>query len=927
MSTLSSARYLVGIDLGTTHTVVAYADSEDGADASIRLFPIEQLVAPGEVAARALLPSVRYHPAEGELEDTDTRLPWSGAAETDDGSRAVLGEWAWALGTKSLGRLVASAKSWLSHPAVDRTAAILPWGAPEGVRKVSPVEASASYLAHVRQAWNWRFPMAPLEHQELVLTVPASFDDGARALTLEAARLAGLGAVRLLEEPQAACYDWLWQHRDTLPARLADVRLILVCDVGGGTTDFTLIRVDRINEEPRLTRVGVGNHLMLGGDNIDLALAHRVEESLEAGGRRLSGAELGQLVAQCRVAKERLLSPDAPDSATVTLLGAGSRLIGGARSVPVARRDLLALVLDGFFPRVGRGDFPERKRSGVVEFGLPYAADPAISRHLSAFLAQHTQAAREATGGGEGDGLPDAVLLNGGVFRSALISERLMALMDIWGAIRPKRLDNARPDQAVAFGAVAYSLARRGLAVRQIGGGSARSYFLLVDGDQNEDPRGVCLLPRGTEEGVEVALAERRFALKLGQPVRFHLFCSTADTPYKPGDLAEIDPEGFIELPPLAVVFENEPEEPIVQLTAEMSEVGTLQLRCVADADSQRSWKVEFLLRAAAVPGPGREADGEIHPRLEQAEEQIHLVFGKKVKNLDPKAVKGLRSALERHLGAREGWNTHLCRSLFSALLDGLPHRRRSPDHERLWLNLTGYCLRPGFGEPVDEWRIARIWEIYPQGLQFVNEAQNWAEWWTLWRRIAGGLSAEAQSRVFDDLAEFIDPAAVRRGHLGALAKKRSYEDMVRLSASLERLSIPRKVALGTWLLERLSKPGEPQESWWALGRVGSRVLFHGSAHRAVPRDTAEHWLSALLKQDWKKNPAIGFAATLIARRSGDRERDIAQDLADQIIAKLRSARAPVSWLNLVSQVQSLDAAEERRVFGEALPPGLTLLL
>ncbi len=323
---------------------------------------------------------------------------------------------------------------------------------------------------------------------------------------------------------------------------------------------------------------------------------------------------------------------------------------------------------------------------------------------------------------------------------------------------------------------------------------------------------------------------------------------------------------------------------------------------------------------------PAIAAGGELHPGLVQAEEQIRLVFGKKVKNLDPRSVKGVRSTLERHLGRREEWNTRLCRSLFATLLEGLPHRRRSAEHERLWLNLTGYCLRPGFGEAVDDWRVARVWEIYPQGLQFVNEAQNWAEWWTLWRRIAGGLSAEAQSCIFDDLAEFIVPTALRKGHLGALAKKRSYEDMVRLSASLERLTAVRKVALGNWLLERLAQPGEPQESWWAVGRVGSRVLFHGSAHSAVPRDTAEQWLADLLRLDWKKTPAIGFAATLMARKSGDRERDIEAGLANQVIAKLRSVRAPESWLDLVSQVQSLDAAEERRVFGEALPPGLTLV-
>lgn len=918
-----AAHYRVGIDLGTTHTVVAFADADAGAEAKIQLFPIEQLVAAGEVAALELLPSVRYHPAEGELDFSDVPLPWSRSSPSGvDGAAAVIGEFARTLGAKSQGRLVASAKSWLSHPSVDRTAAVLPWGAPEGVPKISPVDACASYLAHVRQAWNWRFPAAPLEQQELVLTVPASFDDGARALTMQAMQQAGLTTFRLLEEPQAACYDWLWRHRKVLAEALADIRLILVCDVGGGTTDFTLIRVDPTEGEPRLTRMGVGNHLMLGGDNIDWALAHHLEEKLLTSGGRLSGNELAQLVAQCRAAKECLLAADAPESSTVTLLGSGSRLVGGARSVAVDRQELLRLVLDGFFPLVGRDDFPERKRSGVVELGLPYVADPAFSRHLAAFLAQHSEAALDAQGR-QGEGLPDAVLLNGGVFGSALLAERLMQQLDSWGAIKPLRLDNEHPDQAVAVGAVAYSLARSGLAVRKIGGGSARSYFLLVDTDREGERHGVCLLPRGTEEGIEMVLADRRFSLKVGQPVRFHLFCSTADTSYHPGDLAVINTEQFIELPPLAAVFENEGGDCIVGLTAEMSEIGVLELRCVSETDSHCSWKVEFQLRPH---GSAPQVPGQAHPHLDRAEEQLRVVFGRKVRHLNPKALKGLRSTLEKSLGVRESWDTGLCRSLFAVLLEGLPHRRRSADHERLWLNLAGYCLRPGFGEPADEWRVGQVYGIYRQGLQFVNEVQNWAEWWTLWRRIAGGLSADAQAKIFDELADFIDPAAQRRGNLAVLAKKRSYEDMVRLSASLERLTVVRKIELGTWLLERLRKPGEPRESWWALGRVGSRVLFHGSAHGVVPRETADRWLTELLRLDWKRDPSVGFAATLIARKSGDRNRDIQPSLADAVMLKLRAARAPDAWLNLVGQVQSLNATEERRMFGEALPPGLTLV-
>jgi molecular chaperone DnaK (HSP70) len=917
-------RYLVGIDLGTTHTVAAYADLKAGARAKIQLFPIEQSIKPGEVAARPLLPSVRYQASLDELAEADVLLPW-GSVGADSGCRPVVGELARVLGAKSRGRLIASAKSWLSHPGADRTAAILPWGAAEDVPKVSPVEASAGYLAHLRAAWNFHHPEAPLEQQDLVVTVPASFDEAARALTLEAARLAGLPQLRLLEEPQAVCYDWLWEHRKTLQEELAGVRLLLVVDVGGGTTDLTLIRVRPGEEEPSLDRVAVGNHLMLGGDNIDLALAHLAERRMLVEERRLPAGDLSQLLEQCRLAKERLLAEDAPASVQVTLLGAGARLIGGARSVELGREEVHAIVLDGFFPRVGLDQHPERKRSGVVEFGLPFAADPAVTRHLAAFLGQHREAAAEALGP-DAPPVPDALLLNGGVFRSPLLALRVAEQLAAWRGAPPKLLENSRPDLAVAHGAVAYGRARRGHAIQRIGGGSARSYFLVVEAGGNAPDQGICILPRGTAEGEEVVLAERTFLLKLGTPVRFHLAASTDDFRPAPGALVDLDDERFLPLPPLAVALDRESgrQEQAVRIAASLTEIGTLALQCVAADDPARRWSIEFQLRGAA---PAVTEGGTArHPRLDEALARIREIFGKKAKTADPKAIKGLRSELERMLGPRERWDTALLRELFGGLLEGLPHRRRSADHERVWLSLSGYCLRPGFGYPLDDWRVEQLFAIYGTGLQFVNEAQNWAEWWTLWRRVAGGLSESAQRTIFDDLAEFIDPERAKRGNLPALAKKRGYEDMVRLAAVLERLPAAAKAELGGWLDKRLAKPGEPAESWWALGRIGARVPFHGSAHNTVPRSVAEQWLRKALARDLRKEPHSGFAAALLARMSGDRERDIDPGLRAEAIEKFRAARVPDSWIAMVSEVKELSESDEKRIFGEALPPGLKLI-
>ena len=930
-----SSRYLVGIDLGTTHTVVAYTDTlATGATPRIALFEIEQLVAPGEVASRPLLPSVRYHPAPGELAATDIMLPWR---EPDIGYRgppAVVGELARVLGAQVPGRLVASAKSWLSHPSVDRTEAILPWGAEQAIAKISPLRASASYLAHVRACWNRHFPDYPLESQTVTLTVPASFDEVARGLTVEAARIAGLVHVQLLEEPQAACYDWLADHRQTFGSILEGSRLLLVCDVGGGTSDFTLIKVQWHQQGPELVRIGVGKHLMLGGDNMDLALAHIAEGRLQAAGVRLGAADLSQLMQQCRVAKERLVLENAPEQVTVSVLGAGAQLIGGTRSTALGREEVRRMIVDGFFPNVAADEHPQRVRGGIVEFGLPYVADPAITRHLAAFLARHAAVCREALGdlapSGDALAVPDTVLLNGGVFRSPMLADRMLETLGSWRGAMPKPLYNARPDLSVARGAVAYALARRGQGAR-IGGGSARSYFLVVGSNASERPRGVCLLPRGSEEGSEVRLHGTAFALRLGQPVQFHLVYATDDSLYRPGELVDIQSEVFSALPPVATVLAESQagdmmaaREVTVELAALLTEVGTLELNCVATEQPARRWQLAFELRggaAAGILGPGF---SPVHARLPEAAERIERIYGRRARAIGLSEAKTLRADLERILGARESWDTPLLRELFGSLWGGARHRRRSADHERLWFNLAGFCLRPGFGYPLDDWRVQQLWSLYGQGLQYGSDVRTRSEWWTLWRRVAGGLARPAQERLLADLAPFLHGSAKARRH--GTSKQGGYADMVRLVAALERLSSEIKVEVGNWLLERLRRSGESPQSWWAVGRLGARVPFYGSAHNVVPVSIATLWLKQALAVDWRTVSSAGFAATLLARLSGDRERDLPPKVRAQVSERLRAAKAPTSWVRMVSEVRELDEADEQRAFGESLPPGLRLI-
>jgi molecular chaperone DnaK (HSP70) len=950
------SKYVVSIDLGTTNTVMAYAEA---GSAEIQLFDIEQLTAPGEIGAAALLPSLRYHPAQGELADGDLQLPWR-QGDVAGLSQVVVGRLARKLGAQVPGRVVASAKSWLSHPQVDRMAPILPWGAEADVAKVSPVAASASYLAHLRGAWNARFPAHPLEQQQIVLTIPASFDEGARALTLEAARMAGLPGLRLLEEPQAAFYDWLFRQRATLATDLAETRLVLVCDVGGGTTDFSLIKVEMIDGQPRISRIGVGNHLILGGDNMDLALAHMVESRMAAtaGGaaERLSSSRLSQLAERCRAAKEQLLAADAPERTTVTLLGSGSRLIGGSRSTDLTRDEVSALVVDGFFPLNETREPAKRGRGAIVEFGLPYASDAAITRHLASFLQQHASAAREALGlpaDHAGIPVPDTLLLNGGVFRADALARRLETVLAQWRGQALRVLHNDNPDVAVARGGAAYALGQSGLAP-VIGGGSARSYFLLLDDEARaEKPRrAVCILPRGSLENREILLADRSFALRLGRPVRFHLASSISDVAApQAGELIDLQPGDYVQLPPIATVLRDSSaagarKEIPVRLAASLSEVGTLEVHCVSSEDAQR-WLLEFQLRGDAAP-PDND-DAAMPAGLAAAIEKIDRIFGSRAQQVELKEVKQLRAQLEHLLGSRESWHTPLLRRLFDALMERAKGRRRSSEHERAWLNLSGYCLRPGFGHTLDEWRIEQLWAMYETGVQHHKDSQVCAEWWTLWRRVAGGLNVETQLRVLDDFAFNVQADAQERGRRPVTLVNGSDEDMLRLGASLERIPGNYKAEIGAWMLSQLevankaagkaaankTRTGAADAAraeaaqgrfLWGLSRVGARQPFHGSAHDVVETAIVEQWLGAILALDWKKIEPAGFAASHLARMTGDRSRDINETLRAEVLRRLSAVGAPANWSEMVREVVQLDQADEKRMLGDALPPGLKLI-
>jgi len=589
-------RYIVGIDLGTTNTVVAYVPVGEERP-PIQLLPIPQIVAAGTVESRTMLPSFLYVASEAEQQSGAYDLPWQ------RGQGHVVGEWARRQAAEAPQRVVGAAKSWLAYSRVDRRQPILPWNAPDEVPRISPVLASQRYLEHAAAAWEAAFPDAPLAEQIVVLTVPASFDASARELTREAALAAGLPeSVVLLEEPQAAVYAWLADMGDRWRKRLRVGDKVLVCDVGGGTTDLTLVGVAEENGELFLDRLAVGNHLLVGGDNMDLALAHRMAGLFAEKGVKLDPWQSVALWHACRTAKETLLSPGGPETHTISILGRGTRLVGGTVSVEVDRQIVASLLLDGFFPFAALGDRPARRAaSGFRELGLPFETDTAITRHLAAFLSAHGESGVPAR--------PTHVLFNGGVFKADALRHRLLEVLATWfpGEPPPQPLHGAPDlDHAVARGAAYYGWVKQHGGMR-IRGGTARAYYVGIETAGPAVPgasrplRALCVVPIGMEEGTETDVPSDEIGLVVGEPAHFRFFSSSVRKQDRPGDL--LDHWGDDEIQETDSMETTLPrDEKIVEdyvpvrFHSKVTELGMLELWCHSTQTTGR-WKLEFSVR------------------------------------------------------------------------------------------------------------------------------------------------------------------------------------------------------------------------------------------------------------------------------------------------------------------------------------------
>jgi len=950
----------VGIDLGTTNSAVAWTEQPASPkpqrgggrsrEGGRRLFQIPQLIASGEIGTATVLPSFIYFPTPDERETGAIAVPWNQRPD------AVAGIFARDHGALVPTRLVSSAKSWLANAAVDRRAALLPWAA-EGTPKISPVDASARLLAHLRDSWNHAHARDDetkrLERQEIVLTVPASFDEEARELTVEAARGVGFERLTLLEEPLAAVYAWIASHSRAsgrLKAAPTPGGLLLVCDVGGGTTDFSLLRATKTDIDVVFERIAIGEHLLLGGDNVDLALSAIVERKLAEGG---AGARLGLVQRQslrrlCSAAKEQLLQENGPERVTITVLGAGRGVVGGAMTTELTRDEAIA-TLDDFLPIVSADERPQRHvRHGLRELGLPYETDPAVTRHLAGFLARATAVASDGSDTAEGLSRPDAVLFNGGFFTPAIARERMLDALASWFGARPAVLVNDAPEAAVAIGAAFYGGLRHATDSAQrllIQAGSARSYYIAVhEGEPvaSADPNAsasrmtaVCVLPRGIQEGSRFAL-DRSFTVIANQPAAFTL-ASATDRRDAVNDVVTFSGDEVHVHAPLVTALrygQRSRRVPLkVRLTVVFTEVGTLELWCES-LETDHRWRLQFNLRAtqeldAEDADTDATADQVVvgDEAVAAAEEMIRRAFGwagtAKAGHYDgdSRMIDALVGELEQVIGhGKHAWPLAVIRRLADALLPMVDGRRISARHEARWLNLTGLCMRPGFGTPVDPFRITELRKVYAAGLAYPQDIQCQVEWLILWQRVSAGFTTSQQQELAGRMTGLLGLGTRKAPRLNP----QMLRDAWRLLAGLERLDRAQRVRLGDELIAKVRR--EPQNAglMWAIGRFGARVPVYGPLNSVVPPADAERWLDVLRTIKAPTTEALAAVAQ-IATRTGDVARDIDEEARRATVAWLEAAGASEETIRPAREIVPVDPLLGSRAFGEALPQGLHL--
>ncbi|MDC0502749.1 hsp70 family protein [bacterium] len=929
--------FSIGIDLGTTNSAIAYTRLTDDDSISETFHPA-QWESLGSIGQASTLPSFLFLPTDAEA---------SQAGLDEGGARWMVGGFARKQSAETPGRVVHSAKSWLCHHAVDRSADFLPWasGILAESEKISPLYASALILATLKASWDQQFadlgPQGAFSAQQVTITVPASFDAAAQKLTLEAAQMAGFpDNVRLIEEPQAAFYRWLefqlagGGFEKALPLG-DDGKHVLVVDIGGGTSDFSLFHVSTENDKPKIERTAVSDHILLGGDNVDLALAYMVQARLEGQGHEIGGAQWPFLVARCRDLKERVLATDGADDETftVSIPGRGSSLLASTLTERLSRQDILAMLLDGFFPLCPADVEPERSDVALKEWGLPYASDSGVTRYLAGFLRE-----RPAI---------DAVLFNGGTLYPEILRTRLRDLIGTWqDGHTPIDLENTEPDLAVARGAARYGwlTSREQL---QIEAGAARALYLEVQ-QAGGDKAVVCILPRGTDLEEDIKVELEGLKLRVDQPVRFQTYYSTKRGKDKAGSLVKLKKGVFHSLPPLQTVARlDEKKKPEsgqipVRLSARMNALGLLQVSCESMlAGVEATWPLDFNLRAVTVgstdlseeggeaiagdPGVSEKAMEAglqlLRRQFRSAGEKLSEKKGKKKNTGKPEKVtpgrvfRSLEEALEM---PKQDWNWMLVRSLWPALESSQEGRNRSIEHEETWLSLVGYMLRPGYGAHLDDTRIESLWGILDDGLAYPNKRVKLQEY-ILWRRLSGGLNREDQEQLLKREWTLIEQS------------KNPPAELIRMVGSFERLSQERKrslVALFTGrAVDQLDASKSADAYLVALTLLLNRAPLYAGPEAVVPPEMVEEAYERLAPLDWTDErlrevlPLFLRAARVVDNPYLDVSKPIRKKIANQL------EKADVAPMKVVPvrSYAPLEKSDRAGLLGESLPAGIVL--
>lgn len=948
---MKGALFSIGIDLGTTNSALSFTRLDDEYAVS-EVFDIPQWMSPTSVGNASTLPSFLYLPTSAE----------SGhfGAEPEAAPNWVVGKFSRSQAADLPGRVAHSAKSWLCHHAVDRSAPFLPWASDELTEeeKVSPIHASALILGALRSAWNVAFEelgaQGQFDAQQVTITVPASFDSAAQKLTLEAAELAGFPAgVQLIEEPQAAFYRWLerFPTRDELNKRLPELgqrdHFVLIVDVGGGTSDFSLFKLQLDDDQavPSIERVAVSDHILLGGDNVDLALAHmlagRMGDPDVDADEKLSSKQWHYLVARCRDLKENALKSEGEEDEEfpISIPGRGANLLAGTMTARLKRSELSALLLDGFFPQCPADQAPARSESALKEWGLPFASDSAVTHYLADFLNGQPQV--------------DAVIFNGGALYPKPLRDRLIETIGSWqDGKAPALLNNPEPDLAVARGAARYGwLTHR--KEQRIEAGAARTLYLEVAGENKGDPPSLlCLLARGTQPEELVTVEREGLKLRVNQPVRFRTFYSTKRSRDKPGAVISMEQGKFHPLPSLqtiARVSKNQANasggQLPVKLATRLNALGLLQVSCVSTLPAvEKEWPLEFNLRQSVSSGSSGSGSGFVRQDEDDARNEgkegtmpegdtgvsdkemgTAIAVIRKVFRETEKAGKQrkltlawLQKELQKALGGvpKHEWNWVLIRSLWPVLEECQEGRKISADHEETWLSFAGYILRPGFGADLDELRMEELWQLRQEGLAFPGKRIRLQDY-ILWRRVSGGLSRERQEAVLQEAMPVLRQ------------QKNPPAELIRMAGALERVGQGLKRELIDMFLGKaveLAKQEAYADPYFvSLTLLLNRAPLYAGPESVVPPELVAEAFAACEKLRWDKITELQTLFLRAARIVDNPHLDLDASLRKKIVSKLNKADvAPIRQIPLKEFVP-IEKSDRISLFGESLPAGIVM--